>query len=195
MDLYKLILSRRSIRSFKKKCISLCIIKKIINSARVAPSASNLQFIEYVAITEKTLINKIFPHTKWAAYLDKPLNRLPQEKPQYFIALLINYNKSPNPDMRDIGAAAENILLSSLSFEIKSCWLGAIDKPAISKFLKLPPFLKLDSLIALGYSDEKSKIVDTNKTIKYWRDINGKHFVPKRPLEAVFNINKYGNKS
>ena len=69
MNVYESILSRRSIRRFKQKEISLDILKKIVNSARLAPSAANLQPLEYLVITDKNLCSKIFETIGWAGYI------------------------------------------------------------------------------------------------------------------------------
>lgn len=194
MDLYQLILKRRSVRRFKQKEIPLRILKKIINAARLAPSAGNLQFIEYIIVKDKEMREVIFPYTKWAAYIH-PLG-IPKEndRPTCFIAVVINYKKSSHPDLRDIGAGVENLLLSSLNFGVATCWLGAIEKEAISKILNLPSYCALDSLVALGYPAEEPVVVDNEKEIKYWRNEAGKHFVPKRPLEKILYLNRYGNR-
>lgn len=194
MDLYRLIIKRRTVRRFQQKKIGRKILKKLINAGRLAPSAANLQFIEYIIIDEPELLDKVFPYTKWAGYIKPDWAPSKNERPVAYIAILINYKKSPKPDMRDIGASAENIILSALSFGIGSCWLGAIDKEKISKLLNLPAEVKLDSLIALGYPKEHPRKIDRDE-VKYWRDTTGRHFVPKRPLETILFYNSYGSRS
>ena len=54
-SLYSLILKRRSIRLFKQKKVPKTTIQKVINAARVAPSAANLQFLEYLVVTDKKI--------------------------------------------------------------------------------------------------------------------------------------------
>jgi nitroreductase len=191
MDSYNVILNRRSIRRFEQKKINIATLKKIVNAARVAPSAANLQYIEYLIVNSEELAPKVFSYIKWAAYLDTKESTKAEEGPSAYIALLINLNKSSNPDLRDIGAAAENMLIAAESFSISSCWLGAIDKEKLSKIFKLPKEVKLDSLVGLGYGAEKPKMLDSDKDIKYWRDKRGQLFVPKRSLEKVTHFNRY----
>ncbi|OQX83733.1 MAG: hypothetical protein B6D53_01695 [Candidatus Omnitrophica bacterium 4484_49] len=193
MDLYKLILRRRTVRKFQQKKIDRRILRKIVNAGRLAPSAANLQFIEYVIIDDMQLLDKIFPYTRWAGYI-KPLWIPSQdERAVTYVAILINLKKSSNPDLRDIGASAENIILSALNFGLGSCWLGAIDKEKIAKILNLPSHIRLDSLIALGYPKESPRKVEQDN-VKYWRDGKGRHYVPKRPLNTILFYNSYGNK-
>ena len=56
MDVYEAILSRRSIRRFQQKPIPIELLKKFVNGARFAPSAANLQPLEYFVATEKEIV-------------------------------------------------------------------------------------------------------------------------------------------
>ncbi|HDL10241.1 MAG TPA: nitroreductase [Candidatus Omnitrophica bacterium] len=194
MDLYKLILGRRTVRKFQQKKIDRRILRKIVNAGRLAPSASNLQFIEYIIIDDPKLLNAIFPYTKWAGYIRPEWRPSEKERAVAYIAVVINLNKSPNPDLRDVGASVENMILAALSFGVGSCWLGTIDKENISQILNLPFHIKLDSLLALGYPKEHPRKVESDST-RYWRDKNNKHYVPKRPLSSILFYNSYGNRS
>jgi nitroreductase len=191
MNTYVLIKKRRSIRKFEQKRIKFNILKKIVNAGRLAPSAANLQFIEYIIVDDKKLVDEIFPFTKWAGYIYPEGTPKGKERPVAYIAILINEKKSSNPDLRDIGASVENMILTALEEGIGSCWLGAIDKKEISKILDLPNYAKLDSLLALGYPQESPKVVKYKNSIKYFRDKNGRHFVPKRDLKDILFRNEY----
>ncbi|MFA7677349.1 MAG: nitroreductase family protein [Candidatus Omnitrophota bacterium] len=190
-----LITSRRSIRLFKQKKIPLGIIKKAVNAGRLAPSAANLQFLEYLSVNKPKLCEKIFPHTRWAGYLYP--RRIPPEgkRPSAYIFILINKEKTKQPDSRDIGAAAENIILSLLSQGIGTCWIASLDKTALSKMLKnpknyQPKNYQIDSVIACGYPAENPKLETGSKKIKYWLDAKGRLHVPKRPLKNILHLNK-----
>jgi len=188
--LYKLIVSRRSIRLFQQKSVSLAAIKRAVNAARLAPSAANLQFIEYLAINKKKQCEKIFPLTRWAGYLYPKRMPPPGKRPTAYIVILANQKKSPKPDLRDVGAATENIILSLLSEGIGSCWIASIERETLRKIFRIPKVYIIDSLIACGYPAEKPKLETDSKQIKYWLDKNGRLHVPKRPLKEVLYFNK-----
>jgi nitroreductase len=190
MDLYKLILKRRSIRLFKQKKVPLSIIKKSIDAARLAPSAANLQFIEYLIVDDKVLRDKIFALTRWAGYL-WPKRVPPKDKrPTAYIIILINNKKTKNPDLRDIGAASQSIILSLLYFGLGTCWIASIDRAAIRKLMKIPRKFEIDSVIAIGYADEAPKLETSSKNVKYWLDKRGRLHVPKRPLKSIVHHNR-----
>lgn len=60
MDIYDKIIIRRTIRKFKQLDISIEVLKKIVNAGRLAPSAGNLQPLEYLIATDNSLKGKIF---------------------------------------------------------------------------------------------------------------------------------------
>ena len=186
-DLYTLIIRRRTIRLFKQKAISSKILSAIANAARLAPSAANLQFLEYLAITKKEACKNVFGALRWAAYVQPKRNPPPSMRPRAYIIILINKERTKEPNVRDIGAAAENILLSLLSFGLGGCWLQNIDKQSLQTLLHLSPQYEIDSVIAAGYPAESPKLETSATAIKYWLDEKNRLHVPKRPLADVFH--------
>jgi len=192
--LYKLILKRRTVRLFKKKKVPIGTIKKIINAARLAPSAANLQFIEYLVVDKEPLKEKLFLCTKWGGYV-YPKRVPPREKrPYFYIIILINKDKSKKPDLRDVGAAAQNILLSSMCFNLGCCWIASLNRKKIRKFLDIPRNYIIDSVIACGFPGETPLLEERNDTIRYWLDNKNRLHIPKRPLKKIFHYNRLENK-
>ncbi len=187
--LYNLILERRTIRKFKQKKIKKSILRKIIEAARLSPSAANLQFLEYLVVDKKTLVSKIFPYLRWAGYLKGRGTPQEGERPPAYIVVLINKKRVKIPDLRDVGASCENILLSCLCFGLGSCWIASIDRFALRRILKIPSFYEIDSVIALGYPHQSSRVINSSLDVKYWLDSNGNLIVPKRPLKEIFHYN------
>ncbi len=183
---YKAIISRRTIRRFKQKPIPKYILKRLINAARLAPSAANLQPLEFVVVTNKGVGDKIFPHLRWAGYIT-PLGTPPVDKrPVAYIAVLVNKAKAhPQYAAYDAGAAVENILLAAWELEIGSCWMQAFDRDKIKKILNIPRSYRLDSIISLGYRDESPVVENFKGSVKYWKDKKGKLHVPKRSLNQI----------
>ena len=89
MDVYKAILLRRSIRRFQQKQIPIKLLKKFVNAARLAPSAANLQPLEYFIVNDKNLCSEIFGTISWAGYIKPKWAPSPQERPVAYIIMLI----------------------------------------------------------------------------------------------------------
>lgn len=190
MDVYKAITSRRSIRRFQQKPISLEMLKKLVNAARLAPSAANLQPLEYFVVTEKELCSKIFETIGWAAYITPKWTPDLEERPTAYIIILV---KDINNKFyqRDVGLASENIVLAAEGEGIGSCILYNIDRDKIQEMLKIHKMLHIDSMIALGHKAEHPVVEDLKDSVKYWRDEKEVLHVPKRRLEDIIHINKF----
>ena len=176
----------------------------MVNAARIAPSAANIQPLEFLVVHEKSLCAQMYKHLKWAGYIYPEGNPSPGYEPVAYILILINKKKvsrsvmkrdeaairySFKADLRDIGAAAENIILFAQSKGIGSCWLGAINKHGIKKAFSVPRHLEIDSVVALGYPGMVSRMAKFTGSVKYYLDKNKVLHVPKRPLKEVMHIN------
>ena len=189
-SVYKAILSRRSIRRFKQKQIPLDLLKKFVNGARLAPSAANLQPLEFFIVNEKDLCKKVFETLKWAAYLKPTWAPSENERPVAYIVMLVN---EPNNKyyLRDVSLASENIVLAAEDKGIGSCILCSVDREKLRKYINVPKSIIIDSIIALGYKAEKSIVVEYKGSVKYFRDENEVLHVPKKELEDILHINKF----
>lgn len=190
MDVYEAILSRRSIRRFKQKKIPLEILKKLVNAARLAPSAANLQPLEFFIVNDKNLCSKIFETIGWAGYIKPKWIPSPNERPVAYIVMLIK-DADNKWYLRDVSLASENILIAAEAEGIGGCILCNIVRDKIRQILKIPENVIIDSVIALGYKGEISVVEDFKGKFEYWRDENNIMHVPKRKLEDVMHINIY----
>jgi len=190
MNVYDAILSRRSIRRFQQKPISLDLLRKFVNAARLAPSAANLQPLEFFIVNKKELCNKVFETLSWAGYIKPKWTPRIEERPVAYIVMLVK-DKTNKWYLRDVSLASENIILAAEEKEIGSCLLCKIDKQRLRVILKIPDEVILDSIIALGYKAEKSVVEDFTGSVEYWRDENEVLHVPKRELKDLIHINKY----
>jgi nitroreductase len=186
---YDTTLSRRSIRRFKHGKISINILKKLVNSARLAPSAANLQPLEFFIVNDEKLCEKCFQALRWAGYL-KNWNPSKNESPKAYILILVKDEKNPWI-LRDTSFAAGNIVTVAEGADIGSCIICNINRDMLREILSIPDDIIIDSIIALGYKAEQPVVEDFKDNVKYWRDENGILHVPKRKLEGIIHINKY----
>ena len=192
MTVLELIRKRRTIRRFQQKKIFFDDLKEIVDTGRLAPSASNLQPLEYIVIDAEDMLQPAFEMTKWAGYLPPASGRPPSgQTPVAFIIILINRDIRPNAGGQDVGAAAENMILTALEKGIGACWIASIDRAAMNNFLKIPEHFEIDSLLALGFPNEDPIAEPMEDTIKYYKDSAGRLHVPKRTLESVLHRNNF----
>jgi len=155
MQFIKLVKKRYSCRNFLSKPIHKKLIEKIIEAARWAPTARNIQPWEFIVITEREKLKKL-------GELAMP-NGL-------FIAdagcCIAVFCKDTKYYLEDGCAATENILLASAELGLGSCWVAGDKKPyveEIKKMLNVGADFKLVSLVALGHPKDKKAFANTNR--------------------------------
>jgi nitroreductase len=190
MTVYDVIISRRTIRRFIQKPIDLSLLKKFVNAARLAPSAANLQPLEYLIVTEKKLCAQLFETLGWAAYIQPKWTPNEHERPTAYIVVLVKDITNPYYQ-RDVGFATENIVIAAEAEGLGSCILCNIDKEEIRHIFELPQTIAVDSVIALGYKAETSVVEEMTDSVKYWRDKDDVLHVPKRKLDDIICINRF----
>lgn len=191
MSLYEQVISRRSIRQFKSLPIRRELLLKLVNAARLAPSAANRQPLEYVIVDDEDVKAKLFPCLKWAAYIAPEGDPKPGQEPAAYIVVLVNTKIRQSGFERDVGAAMENMILSAWEEGVGSCWIISLNKEKMRPILDIPSEYSIDSVLALGYPLEDPVVEDMKENVKYWKDETGRLHVPKRTLKDVLHINRF----
>ena len=181
-----LIKRNRSYRRFDSSVkIESSAIEKWIELARFSPSARNLQPLKFAFSTDEDINKLIFPHLGWAGYLKDWNGPAEGEQPVAYIAVLLDKSLTDNVHCDD-GIAAQSILLGAVEDEFGGCIIGTVNKSKVAKIFKLADNLEILWMIALGKPSEKVVLdTATGNEIKYWRDKQEVHHVPKRPLDEL----------
>lgn len=188
MGTYQDIISRRTIRKFKQIPLTNQVLEKCVNAARLAPSAKNLQPLEYIVITKN--MGKVLSTLKFGGGL-KEGKQKEGEKPTAYIIILINKKIESNWYAYDVGLAAENIMLTAQEEGIGTCCLGAVEEEKLKEILGIPGHCEIELVIALGYPAEKSIAEDFVDSTKYWRDEEDVLHIPKRKLKEIMHKESY----
>ena len=188
---YDLIVARRMVRQFGPEPVSRAILERVVDAGRLAPSAANLQPIEFILVDEPAVRAEIFPCLKWAAYIAPAGDPAPGREPRAYIVVLVNTEVREKMFEYDVGAANENMILTALAEGVASCWLLSIDRDKLRGILKVPESYRIDSVLALGYSAEAPVAEEYGDTCRYWKDKDGTLHVPKRKRTDVLHLNGF----
>jgi len=191
MDTHEAITKRRTVRRFEQRPISEATLEKLVNCARLAPSAANLQPLEYIIVNDSGILPEIFSTLKWAAYI-APYGDPPQGfRPVAYLIIIVNKGIRDAEYERDVGASAQNALLAAWEEGIGACWMTSIERKKIRAILGIPESHVIDSVIALGYRAEEPVQEELTDSVKYWKDDSGRLHVPKRPLKDILHRNGF----
>ncbi len=181
-----IIKKNRSYRRFyEDKSITKEALISLVDLARLSPSGRNLQPLKYFLSYDEKTNGIIFSNVAWAGYLKDWDGPIVGERPSAYIIQLGDTNLTNNFG-HDPGIACQSILLGAVEMDLGGCIIGSIKKAELHSLLKLPDHLEIVLIIALGYPKEKVVIEKlSSDDIKYWRDENRVHHVPKRNLEDL----------
>ncbi len=180
-----LIVKNRSYRRFhQNQPVELDTLKELVELARLSPSAGNMQPLKYVLSADPEKNGLIFRHLAWAGYLTDWTGPAEGERPAAYIIILGDKDISPSVDC-DHGIAAQSILLGAVEKGLGGCTIGSIRREELRKDLQIPDRYAILLVLALGRAKETVVIETSRGDIKYWRDKQGVHHVPKRPLDEV----------
>ncbi len=184
--LLDLVKRARSYRRYDPtKPLSKDDLKAFVEAARLTPSAGNLQRLRYLAVTEKSEVLTLTKEVKWAGYLSDWDGPADSEAPAAYLILLSP--ESTGVSQIDVGIAAETILLAAAEAGVGGCMILNFPREALTERYKLASNYKIELVISLGVPAEKVEIETMKEdNVRYYRDENDVHHVPKRALSEVF---------
>lgn len=182
-----LIKSNRSCRRFfQNEAIPVDTLRRLVNLARLSASAGNLQPLKYILSNAPHKNEIIFSCLAWAAYLKDWPGPSEGERPSAYIIMMGDWHIAKAFAI-DLGIAAQSILLGAREQNLAGCMIGSINKELLEEMLHIPDHFEILLVIALGKPKETVVLeeVKPGASIKYWRDEDGVHHVPKRPLDEI----------
>jgi nitroreductase len=154
MELLDAITKRRSIRTYLKQALPQATVEKILEGARQAPSAGNVQPWEFVVATSHETKQQLSD----AAYGQKDI-----EEASIVIVVCADEKRAAESYglrgktlycIQDTAAAIQNILLTACSLGLGSCWIGAFKEDEIKAVIVAPKEMRPVALIPIGYPNE-----------------------------------------
>lgn len=185
-----LLKKNRSYRGYdESRKISREELEELVEYTRLCPATANIQPLKYYLAWEPESLAKIQELTKWAGAL--PHLNLPREgmRPTGFIIICQDTRISNNATsfLKDVGIVAQTMLLGAAEKGLGGCMIGSFNKEAMMEQLGLADYLMLHLVVALGAPEEEIVLEDApeGKEVKYYRDENDVHHVPKRTLKEL----------
>ncbi len=182
-----LVYTCRSYRRFyEDHAVDEGTLRELVDLARLGASGHNLQPFKYILSWEPEKNALIFPHLTWAAYLKDWAGPAEGERPSAYI-IVLGDKEIRKSFTFDQGIAAQNILLGAREKGLGGCIIAAVQRDKLRTALKIANRYELLFVLALGKPREKVviEILEPDGDVKYWRDAEGVHHVPKRRLEDI----------
>jgi len=185
--LAELVRACRSVRRFNENVpITRQSLLEIVDLARLSASGSNKQALKYWLSHDRETNAKVFPHLAWAGYLTDWPGPAEGERPAAYLIILGDTTVSENFGI-DHGIAAQTVVLAAREKGYGACMMSSFQRVPLREALGIPNHLEILLVVALGVPNETIIIepVGRDGNIRYYRDAQGAHHVPKRSLEEV----------
>ncbi|MEA1912937.1 MAG: nitroreductase family protein [candidate division WOR-3 bacterium] len=161
MDVEKAIRERRSVRAYKDKEIPEKDLKKVLEAARLAPSASNRQSWKFVVVRDKRRKRELAIAAAGQDFIGKapiviaavalePEHVMRCEVPAYAV---------------DLAIAIDHMTLQAVELGLGTCWIGAFYQDQVKKILEIPEKYKVVVLLPIGYP-ATGKVSKIRKSLK-----------------------------
>lgn len=184
-----LVYKNRSYRRFYQDVpVSLETLRELIGLARLSASARNLQPLRYILCADPDTNAAVFSTLAWAGYLKDWGGPVEGEQPAAYIVVLHDTTLGGQAYIgADYGLAAQNILLGAVERGLGGCIIGSVQRDRLRQILAIPDRYDILVVIALGKPKETVVVetVGSDGDIKYWRDAQQVHHVPKRSLDEL----------
>ncbi len=182
-----LVLKNRSYRRFHQEvAIETETLRELVDLARLSASAGNRQPLKYILACDPEKNALVFSNIVWAAYLKDWPGPAEGERPSAYI-IILGDTEVHHSFLCDHGIAAQSILLGATERGLGGCIIASIQQDGLRKALGIPPRYEIMLVLALGKPKE-TVVIDSlgpDGDIKYWRDSNSVHHVPKRSLDEI----------
>jgi len=125
------------------------VLKRVLNSARIAPSGSNRQPWKFIIIKSKEIKEKMVELCEGQKFV--------AEAPILIVACgrNIHYNRGgwmgDYSMIVDVAIAVDHLTLAARAEGLGTCWIGSFDNEGIKKFLGIPEDVNVVALTPLGY--------------------------------------------
>ena len=182
-----LVRQNRSYRRFHEDVpVRIETLRALVNLARMSASGANKQPLKYILSSDRETNARIFPHTRWAGYLKDWDGPVEGERPAAYIVILGDTEISKSFGC-DHGIAAQSIMLGAAERGLGGCMIGSIARDKLREVLDIPERYEILLILALGKPNETVVLeeVGPDGDIKYYRDEEDVHHVPKRSLEEL----------
>ncbi len=169
MDVYEAIIKRKSVRSFKDEEVPDEIISRLLEAARLAPSASNRQEWRFVVVRDQVMRKKLAEAARGQKFVAEAPVVLAccAETDEHVMAC----GQLCYPI--DVAIAMDHITLCAAGEGLGTCWIGAFEEEPVKQLLGIPSPVRVVGLLPIGYptdpSSVKKKRLPLEEIVKYER--------------------------
>lgn len=174
-------------RFYEEERITEEKLRSLVELAGLTASTANSQALKFRLCCTEEENEKVFGTLKWAGALPDWDGPEKGERPSAYIIILCDLSLGKNK-LQDDGIAAQTIMLGAVEMGYGGCMLGNVERGKLASLLGIDTCkYSIDLVLALGKPKEKVVLVPVGADgdVRYYRDENQIHYVPKRNLDEL----------
>jgi nitroreductase len=150
MDVFTAITQRSSVRVYKATGVEEDKLKKVLEAARLSPSASNRQDWKFIVVKNKETKKKLGK----AAFGQSFIGEAP--------VVIVACGMEPKAMLAcgqpmhtvDVSIACAYMILQAYELGLGTCWIGAFKEDETKKILNVPEHVRVVAMTPLGYPNQ-----------------------------------------
>ena len=150
MDVFTAISQRSSVRAYKATPVEEDKLKKILEAARLSPSASNRQEWKFIVVKDKETRKKLAKAAFGQSFIG--------EAPVVIVACGTESTSimacGQLAHTVDVSIACAFMILQAYELGLGTCWIGAFSEDEAKKILNVPEHVRIVAMIPLGYPNQ-----------------------------------------
>jgi len=147
LDVYEAIKTRSSIRAFKPDPVERKTLLRLIEAARLAPSASNRQEWRFIIVTDAQKRKRLMEAARGQRFVG--------EAPAVIVACAETDEHQMTCGQLcypiDVAIAVDHITLAAVAEGLGTCWIGAFFEAPVKELLGIPQDVRVVALLPVGY--------------------------------------------
>lgn len=161
MDIFETLEKRRSIRKYQRRSVESEKIDRILEAARLGPSADNQQPCHFIVITSPKVKKSLKSAYKEDWFLQAPTIIVACVNPKQ------SWRRIDGEEYWKVDAAIamQNLILASTELGLGTCWIASFDEKAAKKALNIPNDIRVVAMTPLGYPNEEKGAVTDRKPL------------------------------
>lgn len=152
METYEAIRSRISVRSYSMKPVPDEVLDRVLETGRIAPSASNYQPWHFIVVTDPKK-RAALSGGRWAKFL--------KECPVVIVGCG-DKKKSPGWNVVDVSIALQQMVIAATAEGLGTCWIGSFYEDRVKKALNIPEKWGVVAMLTVGYPKKDSDLDPSN---------------------------------
>ncbi len=153
MEVFEAIQQRYSVRRYHPQPVEPEKLGRVLEAARLAPSAGNRQEWRFVVVTDEQARQQLMEAAGGQAFVGQAPVVIAACAETDEGTMMCGQASYPI----DVAIALEHIALQAVAEGLGTCWVGAFDEAAVKEVLDIPQAIRVVELMPLGYPADQPK--------------------------------------